>query len=86
MKLINIENLKFMEGFIFYIKDFNASAVIEDDSKQIIVISFDFSIEYKPLGDIVVRIKTQDDTLEQIKDQLDKKIHLMEENGDFVNR
>ena len=86
MILLNIENLKFIEGFIFYIKDFHADAVVEDDSKQIVVIHFDFAIEYKPLGDIVVRIKTQDDTLEKIKDQLVQKIHLMEENGDFVNR
>ena len=86
MKLINIENLKFIEGFIFYIKDFTANAIIADDSDKVTNIMFDFSIEYRPLGDIIVKIKTQNDMLEAVKDQLVKHIHVMEENGDFVNR
>lgn len=73
-----------VDNHIHYIKEYEGSAVIMDQSMKIIRKDLSFSIEYKPLGtpEIKVKIADSDDKTEQLLvPKILKKISKMDGEG-----
>ncbi len=84
MKLIDVDNIEAIKSDIHYIKIYKGSAVLMDDSLKIFRFNIEFTIEHKPIGEPLIKIKFIEHphfTITDLIQKMKKKIFEMDSKG-----
>lgn len=84
MKLIDIDKVEVIEDHIHYIRVYDGSAIFMDKKSAIFRHSIQFTVEHKPLGAPVIKVKFIDHPhipVVNILQKVKEKIIEMEKNG-----
>jgi len=87
MKIIDIDRLKILDSHIYYIKEYEGSAVLMDNFMKVCRSDIKFSIEYKPVGEHDIRVSffQEESKLEKLLPKLKEKISKLDQDGVLSN-
>ena len=84
MRLIDIDNLKMVDDHIHYRKEYEARAVLMDNTHKIQRNPIKFSIEYRPIGAPLIDVKfteSNNNAVDKLLPKIKEKISKLDHDG-----